>query len=68
MFKKFNRKTDLEDHLYYYKQKMSFEMDDEALMFKDFLKSLTGTALFWFCSLELNSIHNFKELCAQFIT
>lgn len=48
MFKKFNRKTDLEDHLYYYKQKMSFEMDDEALMFKAFLKSLTGTTLSWF--------------------
>lgn len=66
-FQQFNGKTNHEDHLNYYKQKLAFETDDDATLSKVFPTSLTGPALNWLCGLPPNSVKNFHDLCTQFI-
>ncbi|KAM2185676.1 hypothetical protein ACFX1Q_030653 [Malus domestica] len=47
---------------------MALEGDDEALMCKLFLSSLSRSSLTWFRQLKLRSIESFIELCEAFIS
>lgn len=62
-FQQFDRKTDHEDHTYYYKYKLISKTDDDATLCKVFSIGLIGLALNWFHSLPSNSIKNFHDLC-----
>ena len=50
------------DHIMHYKQLMTLDIGNDALLCKVFPASLQGQALSWFHRLPINSVNNFQEL------
>nr|CAN65157.1 hypothetical protein VITISV_014181 [Vitis vinifera] len=50
------------DHIMHYKQLMTLDIGNDALLCKVFPASLQGQALSWFHRLPMNSVNNFQEL------
>lgn len=47
------------DHIMYYRQLMTLDIGNDALLCKVYLASLQGQALSWFHHLPMNSVDNF---------
>ena len=55
------------DHIMHYRQLMTLDIGNNALLCKVFPTSLQGQALSWFHHLSMNSIDNFKDLSKAFV-
>ena len=66
-FKQFDGKTNPEDHIFNFQQKMALETRNEAILYKVFSTTLIRPALAWFRQLLEKSVNSFEELCTQFI-
>ena len=63
----YDRSNDLFDHIMHYRQLMTFDIRNDALLCKVFLTSLQGQALSWFHRLPMNSIDNLWDLSEAFV-
>lgn len=55
------------DHIMYYRQLMTLDIGNDALLCKVYLASLQGQALSWFHHLPMNSVDNFQDLSEAFV-
>ena len=58
-FSTYDGSSDPFDHIIHYRQLMTLDIGNDALLCKVFLTSLQGQALSWFHRLPMNSIDNF---------
>ena len=66
-FSTYNKTNDPFDHIMNYKQLMTLNIGNDALLCKVFLASLQGEALSWFHRLPMNSVNNFQDLLEAFV-
>ena len=55
------------DHIMHYRQLMTLDIGNDALLCKVFLASLQGQALSWFHRLPMNFVDNFWDLSETFV-
>ena len=55
------------DYIMHYRQLMTLDIGNDALLCKVFPASLQGQALSWFHRLPLNSVDNFQDLSEAFV-
>ena len=55
------------DHIMHYRQLMTLDIGNDALLCKVFPASLQGQALSWFHRLPPNSVDNFRDLSEAFV-
>eukprot|EP00261_Vitis_vinifera_P016984 XP_010646435.1 PREDICTED: uncharacterized protein LOC104878202 [Vitis vinifera] len=65
-FSTYDGSSDPFDHIIHYRQLMTLDIGNDALLCKVFLTSLQGQALSWFHRLPMNSIDNFWDLLEAF--
>ena len=66
-FSAYDGSSDLFDHIMHYRQLMTLDIGNDALLCKVFPASLQGQALSWFHRLPPNSVDNFKDLSEAFV-
>ena len=66
-FTTYDGTSDLFDHIMHYRQLMTVDIGNNALLCKVFLASLHGQALSWFHYLPKNSVNNFLDLLEAFV-
>lgn len=66
-FSTYDGTTDLFDHIMHYRQLMTLDIKNDALLCKVFLASLHDQALSWFHRLPVNSLNNFRDLSEAFV-
>ena len=59
--------TDPFDHIMHYRQIMTLDIGNDALLCKIFPTSLQGQAFSWFHRLPMNSIDNFRDISKAFV-
>ena len=67
-FQMYNELQDPFDHLIHYRQIMTFQIGNDALLCKLFSSRLVGPALSWFYSLAPNSVTSFRLLSEKFVS
>ena len=55
------------DHIMHYRQLMTFDIRNDALLCKVFPANLQGQALSWFHWLPMNCVDNFWDLSKAFV-
>ncbi|RVW24874.1 hypothetical protein CK203_079493 [Vitis vinifera] len=66
-FSTYDGSSDPFDHIMHYRQLMTLDIGNDALLCKVFPASLQGQALSWFHRLPPNSVGNFKDLSEAFV-
>ncbi|RVW16584.1 hypothetical protein CK203_069351 [Vitis vinifera] len=66
-FSTYDGSSDPFDHIMHYRQLMTLDIGNDALLCKVFPASLQGQALSWFHRLPPNSVGNFRELSEAFV-
>ena len=66
-FSTYDGSNDPFDHIMHYRQLMTLDIGNDALVCKVFPASLQGQALSWFHRLPPNSIGNFRDLSEAFV-
>ena len=66
-FSAYDGSSDPFDHIMHYRQLMTLDIGNDALLCKVFLASLQGQAFSWFHRLPLSSIDNFRDLLEAFV-
>ncbi|KAJ9691181.1 hypothetical protein PVL29_013379 [Vitis rotundifolia] len=66
-FSTYNGSSDPFDHIMHYRQLMTLDIGNDALLCKVFPASLQGQALSWFHRLSPNSVDNFWDLSEAFV-
>ncbi|RVX22894.1 hypothetical protein CK203_008141 [Vitis vinifera] len=66
-FSAYDGSSDPFDHIMHYRQLMTLDIGNDALLCKVFLVSLQGQTLSWFHRLPLNSVDNFRDLSEAFV-
>nr|CAN76189.1 hypothetical protein VITISV_011997 [Vitis vinifera] len=66
-FSTYDGTNDPFDHIMYYRQLMTLDIGNDALLCKVFPASLQGQALSWFHRLPPNSVGNFRDLSEAFV-
>nr|CAN67557.1 hypothetical protein VITISV_018420 [Vitis vinifera] len=66
-FSTYDGTNDPFDHIMHYRQLMTLDIGNDALLCKVFPASLQGQALSWFHRLPPNSVGNFRDLCEAFV-
>ncbi|KAJ9676029.1 hypothetical protein PVL29_024828 [Vitis rotundifolia] len=66
-FSTYDGSNDPFDHIMHYRQLMTLDIGNDALLCKVFPASLQGQALSWFHRLPPNSVDNFKDLSEAFV-
>ena len=66
-FSAYDGSNDPFDHIMHYRQLMTLNIGNDALLCKVFPASLQGQALSWFHQLPPNSVDNFKDLSKAFV-
>nr|CAN83382.1 hypothetical protein VITISV_024224 [Vitis vinifera] len=66
-FSTYDGSSDLFDHIMHYRQLMTLDIGNDALLCKVFPVSLQGQALSWFHRLPSNSVDNFRDLSEAFV-
>ncbi|RVX21473.1 hypothetical protein CK203_002115 [Vitis vinifera] len=66
-FSTYDGNNDPFDHIMHYRQLMTLDIGNDALLCKVFPASLQGQALSWFHHLPLNSVDNFRDLSEAFV-
>ncbi|KAL6330854.1 hypothetical protein AAG906_009282 [Vitis piasezkii] len=66
-FSTYDGSSDPFDHIMHYRQLMTLDIGNDALLCKVFPASLQGQALSWFHCLPPNSVGNFRDLSEAFI-
>ncbi|RVW65916.1 hypothetical protein CK203_007468 [Vitis vinifera] len=66
-FSTYDGTNDPFDHIMHYRQLMTLDIGNDALLCKVFPASLQGQALSWFHRLPPNSIDNFRDLSEAFV-
>ncbi|RVW59574.1 hypothetical protein CK203_103300 [Vitis vinifera] len=66
-FSTYDGSNDPFDHIMHYRQLMTLDIGNDALLCKVFPANLQGQALSWFHRLPPNSVDNFKDLSEAFV-
>ncbi|RVW28617.1 hypothetical protein CK203_100865 [Vitis vinifera] len=66
-FTTYDGTSDPFNHIMHYRQLMTLNIGNDALLYKVFLVSLYGQALLWFHLLPNNSMNNFRDLSEAFV-
>ena len=66
-FSAYDGSSDSFDHIMHYRQLMTLDIGNDALLCKVFPASLQGQALSWFHRLLPNSVDNFRDLSEAFV-
>nr|CAN60477.1 hypothetical protein VITISV_014549 [Vitis vinifera] len=66
-FSTYDGSNDPFDHIMHYRQLMTLDIGNDALLCKVFPASLQGQALSWFHRLPPNSVGNFRDLSEAFV-
>ncbi|RVW50251.1 hypothetical protein CK203_110212 [Vitis vinifera] len=66
-FSTYDGTNDPFDHIMHYRQLMTLDIGNDALLCKVFPASLQGQALSWFHRLPPNSVYNFRDLSEAFV-
>ena len=66
-FSTYDGTNDPFDHIMHYRQLMTLDIGNDALLCKVFPASLQGQALSWFHRLPPNSVGNFRDLSEAFV-
>ena len=66
-FSTYDGASDPFDHIMHYRQLMTLNIGNDALLCKVFPASLQGQALSWFHRLPPNSVDNFRNLSEAFV-
>ena len=66
-FSTYDGSSDPFDHIMHYRQLMTLDIGNDALLCKVFPTSLQGQALSWFHRLPPNSVDNFRDLSEAFV-
>nr|CAN68845.1 hypothetical protein VITISV_032037 [Vitis vinifera] len=66
-FSTYDGTNDPFDHIMHYRQLMTLDIGNDALLCKVFPASLQGQALSWFHRLPPNSVNNFRDLSEAFV-
>ncbi|XP_034706692.1 uncharacterized protein LOC117930242 [Vitis riparia] len=66
-FSAYDESSDPFDHIMHYRQLMTLDIGNDALLCKVFPASLQGQALSWFHRLPPNSVDNFRDLSEAFV-
>ncbi|KAJ9702972.1 hypothetical protein PVL29_004643 [Vitis rotundifolia] len=66
-FSTYDGSSDPFDHIMHYRQLMTLDIGNDALLCKVFPVSLQGQALSWFHRLPPNSVDNFRDLSEAFV-
>nr|CAN65305.1 hypothetical protein VITISV_042319 [Vitis vinifera] len=66
-FSTYDGSSDPFDHIMHYRQLMTLDIGNDALLCKVFPASLQGQALSWFHRLSPNSVDNFRDLSEAFV-
>nr|CAN77213.1 hypothetical protein VITISV_037722 [Vitis vinifera] len=66
-FSTYDGSNDPFDHIMHYRQLMTLDIGNDALLCKVFPASLQGQALSWFHRLPPNSVDNFRDLLEAFV-
>ena len=66
-FSTYDGSNDPFDHIMHYKQLMTLDIRNNALLCKVFPASLQGQGLSWFHHLPMNSVDNFRDLSEAFM-
>ena len=66
-FSTYDGSSDPFDHIMHYRQLMTLDIGNDALLCKVFPASLQGQALSWFHCLPPNSVGNFRDLSEAFV-
>nr|CAN78906.1 hypothetical protein VITISV_006738 [Vitis vinifera] len=66
-FSTYDGSSDLFDHIMHYRQLMTLDIGNDALLCKVFPASLQEQALSWFHRLPPNSVGNFRDLSEAFV-
>ena len=66
-FSTYDGSSDPFDHIMHYRQLMTLDIGNDALLCKVFPASLQGQALSWFHRLPPNSVDNFRDLSEAFV-
>ena len=66
-FSTYDGTSDSFHHIMHYKQLMTLNIGNDALLCKVFSASLHGQALSWFHRLQMNSMNNFRDLSEAFV-
>ncbi|RVX15935.1 hypothetical protein CK203_005789 [Vitis vinifera] len=66
-FSTYDGSNDPFDHIMHYRQLMTLDIGNDALLCKVFPTSLQGQALSWFHRLPPNSVDNFRDLLEAFV-
>nr|CAN62122.1 hypothetical protein VITISV_016419 [Vitis vinifera] len=66
-FSTYDGTSDPFDHIMHYRQLMTLDIGNDALLCKVFPASLQGQALSWFHRLPPNSVGNFRDLSEAFV-
>nr|CAN72341.1 hypothetical protein VITISV_025653 [Vitis vinifera] len=66
-FSTYDGSSDPFDHIMHYRQLMTLDIGNDALLCKVFPASLQGQALSWFHHLLPNSVDNFRDLSKAFV-
>ncbi|RVX09901.1 hypothetical protein CK203_013118 [Vitis vinifera] len=66
-FSTYDGTNDPFDHIMHYRQLMTLDIGNDALLCKVFPASLQGQALSWFHRLPPNSVDNFRDLSEAFV-
>ncbi|RVW28613.1 hypothetical protein CK203_100880 [Vitis vinifera] len=66
-FSTYDGTSDPFDHIMHYRQLMTLDIGNDALLCKVFPTNLQGQALSWFHRLPTNSVNNFKDLLKAFV-
>ena len=66
-FSVYDGTSDPFDHIMHYRQLMTLDIGNDALLCKVFPASLHGQALLWFHRLLMNSMNNFWDLSESFV-
>ena len=66
-FSAYDWSSDPFEHIMHYRQLMTLDIGNDALLCKVFPVSLQGHALLWFHRLPMNSVDNFRDLSKAFV-
>ena len=66
-FSAYDGSSDPFDHIIHYRQLMTLDIGNDALLCKVFPASLQGQALSWFHQLPSNFVDNFRDLSEAFV-
>ena len=66
-FSTYDGTNDPFDHIMHYRQLMTLDIENDALLCKVFLANLQGQTLLWFHHLPMNFVNNFMDLSEAFV-